>query len=646
MNTIKYIGFCIALVLFLGTVKTSHSFNMLIMPQNECGTTHVGPQDLVDVTGFPMKAEGVRNIRLDTTTILLRSTLDLPQMPEWLPEVWAKSGIVISTLRIRNETHQKNKMATELQTFLVIEWSEPMTVCDILTGWEAWTLRQIEKPTVLFGEALLVFIHRGERKILRDYLLVTLVPGVHPDTFVREVLTPLERENLKFYQGISLPDQTEGIWKMILRAKETLFPLRAARILSGHRQFVSSVSPIFIPYVSTINTKSFMERIGNDRSSIRFHDGETIYSEQASYDATLQLSITVDLLRNESGKPYFKLLTNASELAKNIEEAIVPKTEGVLRIDPSACWEYRSDDSALQTVQVFFACRFVPSLPGRFEIGSLPLRFEIETGGMPFTMHTERSFVLNTVELRHPEQDGIVSFIGTFSAPQQKIAARDTEETEADRGPIATHMRQKIGGTIKLIMKAVYEGATSFIHAPGAFLRERELFIVMTLGAVSLCAFLVRTYLWGWGIFPSLLETCKLGATFVVRLVVYASIPLMMDRDPSRALRKVIAIIHKGENIENMSIESLALRSGINLDLDQQAFYDWVKLAPRSKLESVFAALWIEEHSSIWKLPLNTVHAYHAHILRPFSLRHFLALPKYLHAATLEYEKREGFTCS
>jgi hypothetical protein len=574
--------------------------------------------------------------------VLLRATRDVSQMPEWLTEVWTKSSIVISTLRIRNENLQKNKMTTEMETFLVIQFSEPMTVCALLSGWEAWTLHQIDKPSALFNEALLVFIHRGERKILRDYVTVKLVPGVHPDTFKQEVLVPLEKENLRFYPAVPLVDQNEGVWKVILRVKETNFPLRAARILSGQRQFVSNIVVVFILYISTISTQSVMERIGSDGTSIRFHDGETIYSEQAAFDAALQLSVTVDLLRGENGKPYFKLLTNASELAKNIEEAVKPKTEGALRIDPSACWEHISDNALEKTVRVLFVCRFVPALPGRFEIGVLPLRFEIETGGTVFTVTTERNFVLNTVELRHPEQEGIVSHIGDVSAPPTPLAALSQEEKADSTTPVLSHMRRTIGGTIKFVISAVQENLVSFIHAPSAFLRQHELTIVMTLAALFAVSFLLRTYLWGWGIVPSMLVACKAGAAFVFSLISYASIPLMMHGNPAHALRKVIAIIHKGEDIEHTSIESLALRSGIHLDPDPQIFCMWTQDTSRSTLESTFAALWIEEHRSVWKLAPDTVHA---HLMRPFSLRRFLALPGYLHAATLEYQKRGGITC-
>ncbi len=613
-----------------------------------CGLKYVDTQDFVDMG---MNLADARSLSLDTSIVLIRSVSDFPQMPmpNKLPAVWAaeEAGVSFSMMRIRNETYQSQKLKVEMESFLVLTFAEPIGVCNMLLGWQEWMEKQKEDTTQSLKEAQLVFLQGNERKILRDYLEVRLVPGVDFDAFNKEVILPLQKENIEFYATTPLVDSKNGVWKVALRVKETSFALRTARILSGKHRFVSSASAIFVPLVSTVRTESTMERISSGGIRTRFVEGETIYSEQMSFENALQLTVHIDVLRNENGDAYFKLLTNISEFVKSIEDAVRPKTEGVLRIDPSTCFENRTFSPDQRYVRTQFVCRFVPAAPGRFEIVNIPLRLEFWRGGTAFTITTERNFVLNTVELRHPDQEGIVSYIGELrrpSVPTQTEPVVSAKE-KTDDLLVVEQMRRTIGAWTSSSIALLRGTYAEFVLDPKSFLRAREGTIIPVLVIVFLLTAFIRSYFWGWGFIPSILSTMKKSTDFVLSLVRYASVPIMMKYDRIGGLRKVITIIHRGEDIVHLSIESLALRSGIHLDTDRDVFLAWIATHSCTDLERCFAALWIEEHKERWKVDILVVEPQIALLISPFCFSNFLTLPGYLHRATLEYAERGGFVC-
>ena len=652
MHNIRAIGGLAILVLgIFSMIGISSAYDTPSAPLADCGGTFVGTHDFVALDGYPESLAYAKNIRLDTSVVLIRSVSERPKMPAWLPPLWTTGNvsISISTMHIRNEMHQQKKLKIEMEFFLVLKFSEPLPICSILSGWEAWMLRQQENPNDTLKEMQLVFMHGDERKILRDYVEVALIPGVHPDALQREIIVPLDKEKITFYSGTPIADLRNGIWKVILRVKDMNFPLRAARILSGQRRFVSSVTPVFVPFISTISTESYMERIASNGKLTRFLDGETIYSEQASFENALQLTVIVDLLRDESGQPYFKLLTTISEFAKSIEDALKPKTEGALRIDSNACFQYDSLSKKTRHSRIHFVCRFVPAIAGRFEVSNIPLRFEVMRGGVPFVVNTERSFVLNTVELRHPEQEGIVSYIGDVrtDAPfSPHASATQQSDTTPPAPAVFGRMRRTIGGTISASIEITQNMVRQFGADPHAFLRRYERSIVATLTIAFILSFVIRTYFWGWGFVPSILSTTSKGLQFALNLCSLISIPILALRDPYRALLKVKAILHTGENIAHLSTELLALRSGIHLDTNRETFYVWSQTLGTSKLVLFFAALWVEEHKVVWILDTNMLETYRVQLMQPFMFRNFLALPQYLQQTKVEYEQRGGYACS
>ncbi len=646
MHTLRNISGSVVLMLaFFCMEGRSLAYDTPNTPLANCGSAYVGVHDFIDLSGFPNATAHAKNIVLDTTLVLIRSASESPNIPEWLPEAWTnnEANFSVSRMRIRNEMLQTAKIKVEIETFLVLKFAAPLSVCDILAGWEAWMLRYKENPNNNLKEAQFVFSVDGERKLLRDFVEVLLIPGVHPDAFTREVLLPLQQENIGFYAGNALIDHKNGVWKVILRTRDMTFPLRAVRILAGQRRFVSTVSPIFVPLVSTISTVSSMDRISSNGVLTRFLDGETIYSEQASFEGALQLSVAIDLLRSETGEPYFKLLTNISEFAKSIEEGIKPKTESVLRIDPSACWEHQVTSPMATHISMHFVCRFVPVLPGRYEITNLPLRFEFARGGTAFTITTDRSFILNTVELRHPEQEGIVSYIGELAAAVPSISPTVVAPEVVTNDPtVIKQMRRTIGGSIAVSIAAVRTVFVEFGDDPRAFLRRYEWRIVATLAIIIVLTFLLRTYFWGWGFIPSMLSATRNSTRFAKNLLQYTTIPLTMQYDAVSALQRVMGIIHKGDDIQYLSTESLALRIGLHLDTDAELFFQWLDTSTKTKLEQLLAALWIEEHARVWQLSDAMVQKYRVQLLKPFWFRKFFKLPAYLYSVVLERQNRGG----
>ena len=159
MSTIRYFWGIVAAV--IGLVAITEMCSTLELAQadvSECAAKHVALNDFVDMKGYPRDTAFARKLDLDTSVVLIRSNNASPKLPDQLPETWTKGGAIsTSTLRIRNERNDKNKLTAEMETFLVLRWNEPLPMCYFLAGWETWMSEQLTARGNTLGEALLIF---------------------------------------------------------------------------------------------------------------------------------------------------------------------------------------------------------------------------------------------------------------------------------------------------------------------------------------------------------------------------------------------------------------------------------------------------------------------------------------------------------
>lgn len=602
MKNIRLAGILILVsAVFLATPEVAGA-------NTSCGTKEVDLADLVDPTGYPADPKAMRPLRLNTSTILIRIPSfqqDAP-FPEEFSKIWPSTSITREIVTLSE--------GPSFQAYWLVKFSQPFEQCVLLTGWEEWHkfLKSLSTENSGFWSAYayLVFNRNGRQEMLREDIHITLLPGVDPIRFSKEVIDPLYQANLiASSPPMDNIDHIDGFRKGVIAAKPGVFPLRLALRLAGYAGgttspgWVAKVRPTFIPLISALKTDIVFEKLASSGIAYELREGESLSIEQY-YLPGLVVTMVIDLLKDKNGKTYLNLLTDGREFAETFFGEFSP------RIEPAdydllfpGCARTSAKSKDVRYAREIISCRFTLSVVGDFVVNRLSLRFEDSKSGKTFAATVGKKILMRVVSLRHPEQEGIIGFLPPVKSDHAEITLPKAVPSPVSPKSIESkslgHLDERVEKWVRESMRSPVERFFERLIAnPRLFLRTEFKKILLVLLVLSVFILLVFHRWFG---LPSLWRTIMHSVRIATIGCRIAVIPFLFYFNPSRGLRTALVIASGKNQIWNESASSLASRWRLRFPSEPADFLTWLESTERIKLERVLGTLWLEENISMWQ---------------------------------------------
>lgn len=579
--------------------------------QNKCGnTTEVDVSDFVDPNGLPSGREGPKPLTVDSTMVVYSVYGGTTDPPPMIPDEWKFSGRpIMDTLAMYEGGSPLN--------FLILRFENPVPLCNLARGWEAWErYRSGTGSNLLHQEALLVFLKDGEQHILMTDLILTLGPGVSPEEFKEKVFEKElvfregpETGSRKDFVTLEPPrgshtsyldkdvfdvkrDVDTGVVTVRVKAARGIFPLRAANRIAaygsiGNPGWISRVDPVFRPLVSLVRLTTAFEQLQLSAPPISMQKGEPISVPQL-YAPGVRLRVQVDIARDKKGKPLFRLLTDASEFSEKMIKAFDPKIDKLqLKNMGPGCTQDVIPTPGKKYERTLFSCTFTMLTSEDYQIGQMNFRVLSIADGKEYEVGSDQAtLLLRVYALRHKSQtDGVM---GVRPLPGSSDRVFSKQVAAGRPVPVSPPGEFAVDFLVKYLVPPV----DAFLKNPWETIRTKVSLYIIGAAVLAISSALVFGSLFGHQPLIAVLGSALWYA--VVGVAGGLVLPLVSAFLGGYGTRFFFRIV-SGKRVKNLTLEVLAGTWHIRLPAEPEALVHWVSSDKRTRLERVLAALRADE---------------------------------------------------
>ena len=591
----------IALIMFGALIMSSAkvAFSDETIKETCSDTKEINISDFVDPNGLPGGRDGPKSLTVDPTLIIFR-VHGSPADPPMIPAEWKITGRAI----MDNLTFYENGTSFD---YRIIRFDNPVTLCDLARGWEAWERYRKGTNDILYHGAYFVFLRNGEQRILMNDLVLTLGPGVSPDEFKNRIFNKelVARENSSGERTGYLDqnafdanmDLNTGLWKVRVQTADGIFPLRAAnRIASygtyGQAGWISRVDLVFRSLVSQVRFKTEFEQLQLSGPAIPMQKGQPISVPQL-YAPGIRLRVLVDIARDPKGQPLFRVLTDASEYSEKLIKAFEPKIEKwqMANMGPG-CTKDIVPAPTKKYERTIFSCTFSVLSPDDFAIKPLSFRLASVADGKDYVIESNgENLLLRVFALRHKNQEDGVSGVRPLPAVPYEVSRKLVSIAKLQLAtppaePVVTFLSKYLVPPVEKFTMALKENPWEVIRT--------KVFVFFTFASAVIVALLL--FFSRWFRYPSFAKLFGMAIWFLVIGVLGGILlPVITLFLGTFGLRFFLYFVSLRKSVKNPTLEVLAGKWHIALPTDPAALVAWALSDKRTMLERLFAALSVRD---------------------------------------------------